>query len=66
MLYLLLSSSIVALISVDVDMFKDMLDLPTHGFKLYALDISEVATDVLTVRSSSVIPTNSSRRNIKH
>ena len=47
----LLLSSIVALFSVDVDVFKSMLDLPQHGFTLlYALDISEVSLDVLKVR----------------
>ena len=52
-LYVLFSSSIVALFSVDV--FKSMLDLPKHGFTLYALDISEVSVDVLKVRQSSEI-----------
>ena len=51
-LYFLFSSSIVALFSVDVDIFKHMLDLPKHGFKLYALDISEDSADILKVRSS--------------
>ena len=49
-LYILFSSSIVALFSVDLDVFKNILDLPKHGFKLYALDISEASVDVLKVR----------------
>ena len=51
-LYLLFASSIVAMFSVDVDIVRNVLDLPKHGFKLYALNITEASADVLNVRPS--------------
>ena len=52
-LYVVYSSSIIALFSVDVDEFKNVLDLPKHGVKLYALNVSETNADILRVSSSS-------------
>ena len=49
-LYVVYSSSIIALFSVDVDEFKNVLDMPKHGIKLYALNVSETNADILRVR----------------